>query len=478
MAKSPRESPDSKTNGRLRRGDDRAALPREALDGGDLRVGHCGDIGQHEHAEAARCLRDVVGMDGQVRDARPVEGLHDAAIGAQRALGGAALAVEVVVRLRPDDADIRLRLAAHEDVLVRLVPAEDRLRRRVLTTVLVHRADVVPPGLDAAGKAGGRPQPHLRRRHAGEAERGRAELVLRRALRNELVPAADLVQALAGLGVVGEAVEGVAALMVEHDDLGPRQDRLEIDEAVAVVEDVAADHAAPDAMLAAGFPRHGIVEVPELGPPLVVPADPAPVILARPIVNLRQREFRPLRRTFPNSSGMADAVAGHAGPGIVGEPVGSAALNDLRHDPRQVLAVIGRVDAGDVLVSLAVGLALRVDADPVRMGAIEILRDAVRIHARNHLQADLPRRAHHIAVEVAIAERDGAVMQRELGRIIGDDAAGIDDDALHARPAPMLAPPGVIVARGIDLDEVRLAPAQGRAVPRFGGHRRRVLSKS
>src|ERR1019366_8621203 len=90
----------------------------------------------------------------------------------------------------------------------------------------------------------------------------------------------------------------------------------------------------------------------------------------------------------------------------------------------------------------------------------------------------LVRGAGEFAVKIAVTERGGTIMQRELARIIRNDAAGIEDDALNLRALPVLPPPGDVILLRVNLRDVRLSPAQGAAIPRehagrigFGGNR-------
>ena len=162
---------------------------------------------------------------------------------------------------------------------------------------------------------------------------------------------------------------------------------------------------------------------------------------------------------------VADAVALQPAPTVVGEAFGMAALDDLAQNAGDVLVVVGAVDAGDVLVVGAVGLAVGLAGEPVGMGLEEILGGAVAIHARQHGEPVLMGGLREFAVEIASLEELGAVMERELARVVGDDAAGIDDDALDARALPIVAPPGDVVVVGIALGDVGLAPAADAAVP-------------
>src|ERR1039458_5529878 len=111
-------------------------------------------------------------------------------------------------------------------------------------------------------------------------------------------------------------------------------------------------------------------------------------------------------------------------------------------------------------------LAVGVRGKPVRVRAIKILMHAIGIHAGEHGQSVLARGAGEFAVKIAVTERDGAIMQRKLAGIIGNNAAGIDDDALNLRALPVLPPPGDVVSLRVNLCDVRLSPAQGAAIPR------------
>src|SRR5581483_2907026 len=58
-------------------------------------------------------------------------------------------------------------------------------------------------------------------------------------------------------------------------------------------------------------------------------------------------------------------------------------------------------------------------------------------------------------------------MELERAGVIGDDAAGVDDHALHARALPVVDPPPhvVVLGQGVDLADVRLSPAHHAPVP-------------
>ena len=107
---------------------------------------------------------------------------------------------------------IQIRGAVDQHVLIGFVPAEDRLGSLILAPVFMRRSDMVPPWLNPAREACGRPETYLGPRHRGQPEDGRTELILRRRFRNKLVPTCEFVKPLAGFGVLLETIDSVAAL--------------------------------------------------------------------------------------------------------------------------------------------------------------------------------------------------------------------------------------------------------------------------
>jgi hypothetical protein len=101
----------------------------------------------------------------------------------------------------------------------------------------------------------------------------------------------------------------------------------------------------------------------------------------------------------------------------------------------------------------------------------EVLGGAVRVHPRHDEEPVGMRRVRQLAEQIASAEKLRLVVQRKPARIVGDDAAGVDDDRLHRRALPLPAPPRDVVADRIFLGDVRLSPAEGAAIP---GERRCV----
>src|SRR5471030_1689047 len=123
----------------------------------------------------------------------------------------------------------------------------------------------------------------------------------------------------------------------------------------------------------------------------------------------------------------ANAVARQAAPTVVGETFRVAAFDDFGEDAGDVLVVVGAVDAGNELVGGVVRIARRIAREPIRMAADEFLGGAIAVHAGQHRESILVRRFGKLAIEIAPVEELGLAMEREPAGIVGDDAAGVDD---------------------------------------------------
>ena len=249
--------------------------------------------------------------------------------------------------------------------------------------------------------------------------------------------------------------------MVAHEHGGARTDSAEVDE--LAVERVGVDHAEPEAVLAAGFAGDAVVEFPVANAAGIAPAVPVAVERIVPIGLLRQVPAK----VGAAVGAIADALPAGAGPTVVGKAFDVVARNDLAHDVEQILVVIRPIHAGHEAVLGLERLALAVGRHPVRMGIGEFTGDAVGIHAGKDDQANRAGGRDDVAEEIAVIEVLGLVLERELGGVVGDDAAGVDDDALHARAAPVIEPEGEVVSGRVDLGDVGLAPAEGAAIPRL-----------
>ncbi len=260
----------------------------------------------------------------------------------------------------------------------------------------------------------------------------------------------------------------VAVLRVKEEEVGALADRLVVAKVFALGGDLAGVHADPEAVLAAGLLGDAVVEVPDLEAAVVVPADPGAVDRVVPVVAGRQGGVGVVAERAAAVRAVADAVALEATPGVVGESVGLVALDDLPQDARQVLVVVGAVDAGDEEIARAVGCAVLVDGEPVGVFEVGLGCGAVGVHACDDGETFGAGVLNDLAEEVAVAEVLGAGVELQGGGVVGDDPAGVDDDPLDAGVAPVLAPPGAVVTGRIEFGEVGLTPAYGVAVPDAG----------
>ena len=152
-------------------------------------------------------------------------------------------------------------------------------------------------------------------------------------------------------------------------------------------------------------------------------------------------------------------------------PCGLRTLDNLAHDVGQKLVVVGAVDAREIKLAAAVRLAIGVDGEPVRVGAVEGLVGLAGIHPRDDRNALFMGGGGELAVKIAVTELRRAVVERELGGIVSEYSAGVDDDGLNLGALPVLPPPGDVVVGAVGFGDVGLPEAIGALVPgnRFGG---------
>ena len=89
------------------------------------------------------------------------------------------------------------------------------------------------------------------------------------------------------------------------------------------------------------------------------------------------------------------------------------------------------------LSSARYGWPARSAREPVGMRLEEVLRGAIRVHPRHDEEAVVMRGFRQLAEQIAAVEELGAMVQREIARVVGDDTAGVDDDGLRARALPV-----------------------------------------
>jgi hypothetical protein len=123
-------------------------------------------------------------------------------------------------------------------------------------------------------------------------------------------------------------------------------------------------------------------------------------------------------------------------------------------------------------------LAVTGRRDPIGLSGAHLVADSVGIRARNHLHAQRTASRDERPEWIAVAKPRAAVMQRNLGRVVGDDAAGAERGGVGVQPPEVVEPEPRIEASGIVLDERQLHPAHRPIEPAVAGrrHRRRLLN--
>ena len=166
--------------------------------------------------------------------------------------------------------------------------------------------------------------------------------------------------------------------------------------------------------------------------------------------------------------------------GLVGPPIGEDAVDVVARDDLAVhggheLEVVRPERARDP--QLRVGpvparLAVGVDGNPIGMRACHVVAGRVRVGAGDHLHPHRAAAANQLAERIAGAEPGAAVMERHVGRVVGDDAAGAEAGSVGMDAAEVVEPEGEIDAAGIVLHEHQLRPAHRLVAPRRRGRPR------
>ena len=116
-------------------------------------------------------------------------------------------------------------------------------------------------------------------------------------------------------------------------------------------------------------------------------------------------------------------------------------------------------------------LPVGVDRDPVGMRVVDVLVGGVRIGARDHDHAELAAAGHQVAERIAVAQPLAAVVQRNLGRIVGDAAAGAQAGGVGVRALEIVEPEVEVVVARDRLRPASTAPSAwaGRTSPLIRG---------
>ena len=76
---------------------------------------------------------------------------------------------------------------------------------------------------------------------------------------------------------------------------------------------------------------------------------------------------------------VTDAVASESGPAVVSQAFRLRAFNDFGQDSGEVFIVVGAVYTRDVLVGGAIRLSRCINREPIRVGAVELLRRPIGV---------------------------------------------------------------------------------------------------
>src|SRR5262249_52478459 len=109
-------------------------------------------------------------MNRQIRNSRANQRLQDSTPRLLHEQVRIVAPIEIVVLLRPNNADIRDGAAIDEVLLMGLVPAVKWFGSMKHAPVFRVSSDVMPPGLDAASKTLEHPEAGLGFRFAGQPE--------------------------------------------------------------------------------------------------------------------------------------------------------------------------------------------------------------------------------------------------------------------------------------------------------------------
>ncbi len=199
--------------------------------------------------------------------------------------------------------------------------------------------------------------------------------------------------------------------------------------------------------------------------------------LLPPLPVLTQREL--LRVLGPRefvTGGGAEAVpavlaVAHAGPvpAVDEDAVHPVAGHDLPLHLGHELEVVGAQAAGDPHLRrgpVAAGPPVFVHRDPVRVRRLHVVVGGVRIGAGDDHHPELATPGDELAEHVAAAQPRAAVVEGDLGRVVGDAAAGAQAGGVGVRALEVVEPERDVELHRVVLDQGELRPAHRLVDPR------------
>ena len=292
--------------------------------------------GQRGQLPACNRRRQVVGVHRLVGDARREQRARQALPGMVYFQAGLVSPIKVGVALAPHHPQRGHRLPVEEVFFVLGVPLPQAFGRAILAAVLVRRANMMPPRLDATSQPRHHPQARLRLRLARQPERrAAAVLVHGHAFGDQLIPTQQVVQQMTGLAVGLKAARRRhrcahrPRLRVEQQHFGALRDAAQIAETGPLPNRVAAHHADPQAVGPAGLTHGAVVNLPDLQTAGVTPLDPLAVCRVVPVFTPWQRAARGSQKAARRVRVIVDRLAAQAAEAVIGKAIGPVAPRDL-----------------------------------------------------------------------------------------------------------------------------------------------------
>ena len=192
---------------------------------------------------------------------------------------------------------------------------------------------------------------------------------------------------------------------------------------------------------------------------------------ARDVSTGRGLEVRPAMRA------VADAALRR--PAVREDAVDAVLRDDLAVDGIHELEVVRPERARDPQLRIgpmASRLAVGVNGYPVGVRRPHLVTHGVRIGPRDHVHLQAPASGDERAERIGAAEPCAPMVERHLGRVVRDDAAGAETGGVGPDPREVVEPEVGIEAPGVVFDERQLRPPHRSIEPagqRVAGHRAR-----
>ena len=213
------------------------------------------------------------------------------------------------------------------------------------------------------------------------------------------------------------------------------------------------------------FSDFAVPKPPEIEEPLLAPEEVGATGRVLRVVRERQLETA---RLFEMLAAMLAIT--HAGtvPTIDENGVHLVARHDFALHLGHKLEVVRAEAARDPQLRrrpVPARLAARVHRDPSRMRVMDVVVSRMRVRAGEDDHAELATTGDQIAERILVAEPLTAMVERHLGRVIRDAAAGAQTNRVRACALEIVEPELRIELAGVILDECELRPTHRSVCP-------------